>query len=39
MILGDSPEDQLQRLIEFESREEVADLRNLLTTARDRLQS
>ena len=39
IILGDSPKDKLQRLIEFNRREEVADLRDLLQAAYDRIQS
>lgn len=38
MMLGDSPEDRLQYVTEFDEREEVVDFRDVLDTARSRLE-
>lgn len=37
LLLGDSPKEALQYVVEFDSREGVADFREVLQEARDRV--
>jgi hypothetical protein len=39
MLVGDSPKQELQHVVEFDKREELADFRNLLKEARTQMSS